>query len=100
MTNPPPFCYHNVDRMERSDLPMIRSYESFLRGLRVDLEEAVRVSENEEWHHKPDSDERYKCYLRLLTWQAEVTARLDGHKARKRTGANPGKSPAQEDGVV
>ncbi len=53
----------------------MRSYRNFLWSLGSDLLEAIRVAENEDWHHLPLDDERFKCYNRLATWLIEIDER-------------------------
>jgi len=54
----------------------ILPYRRFMGTLHDDLVDALRVMENDGWHHEGMDDERWKCYNRVITWIDEVEARL------------------------
>ena len=57
----------------------MRPYRVFLTELQDELQEAIRVSENAEWHHYHESTPAYQHYLRLLTWEKAVSERVEHH---------------------
>ena len=61
--------------------PNILPYRLFVGRLYDDLQEILRVMENEEWHHSSSDTERWKCYNRALTWLDEVDRRIKRYAA-------------------
>ena len=51
-------------------------YRRFLGRLHEDLVEAIRVAENEGWHHLPIDSENFICYNRILTQIASLEERM------------------------
>ena len=69
----------------------MRSHRSFLQRLGEDLLEALRLAENQQWHHLPAVDERYQCYLRIGTQLEEVTRRVIRYDNTRRSVEKRGK---------
>jgi len=58
-------------------------YRSFLAKAQEELQEAIQGAENAGWHHGlPESSAMFH-YLRLTTWEAEVTERLNVYDTAK-----------------
>ncbi len=55
----------------------LRPYRRFLIGLLEEVREAIGEAENAEWHHASASDMRFQHYLRLSTWEAELSERKE-----------------------
>ena len=65
--------------MERSDRP---SYRQVLEGLQEDLIEAVRVSENQCWHHMAPDSEEYEVYKKMLRMVDRVGYEIKRYPSR------------------
>ena len=51
-------------------------YRRFLRVLHDEMVNAIMEGENMGWHHLGGETPEYKHFLRLLTWEREVTGRM------------------------
>ena len=55
---------------------MVRNYRHWLQELADELQEAIRESENNGWHHEFAGSAKWTHYQRLLTWNTTVEGRL------------------------
>ncbi len=80
---PPPYLTY------MAGTKMVRNYRTWLLELEEELQEAIRVSENAEWHHEPPGSERLMVYHRLITWVEEIhDRRVQYDNAKSRSSAD------------
>jgi len=64
----------------------MRRYETWIKETQKDLREAIEACEEEGWHHleaSSDTRARIRIYDRLLTWETEITRRVEHYDAAK-----------------
>ena len=66
---------------------MARTYRLFLMELQSELQEAIADAENLEWHHQEHGTAEWRHYVRLATWEKEITERMVRYAATKAANA-------------
>jgi len=65
----------------------MRRYEAWIKATQEELRIAVEAAEEAGWHHLEGPENSGDCrrltYQRLLTWESEITRRVEHYDATK-----------------